>query len=185
MNFAEKFQENIEWSLADFSIFEIYDKAVANFGDGSTFVEIGCFKGGSVIYLASRIQMAVKKIQVYAVDIWENMIAPNTEGSIFYDFWHHVMVWYCHQVIKPIQFDSARAANLFDDKSIEFVFIDGDHSYEGIKRDVEAWLPKIRPGGWIAGHDYNQLVEKYINDKFEDYEIEVFTEGCRSFLVRL
>ena len=36
---------------------------------------------------------------------------------------------------------------------IDFIFIDGDHSYEGIKRDWEDWSEKIRPGGVIALHD--------------------------------
>jgi hypothetical protein len=45
--------------------------------------------------------------------------------------------------------------------------------------------PKIRRGGWIAGHDYNKMVEKAVDEIFEDYDIEVMDEGCRSFLVRL
>jgi hypothetical protein len=37
---------------------------------------------------------------------------------------------------------------------LDFVFIDADHSYEGCKADIEAWAPKIAPGGWLCGHDY-------------------------------
>lgn len=50
--------------------------------------------------------------------------------------------------------DSARAASKFEDRSLDFVYIDGDHSYEGCKRDIIAWAPKIRHGGILAGHDY-------------------------------
>jgi predicted O-methyltransferase YrrM len=39
-------------------------------------------------------------------------------------------------------------------KMPNMVFIDGDHSYEGCKGDIEAWLPHIAPGGIIAVHDY-------------------------------
>lgn len=42
-----------------------------------------------------------------------------------------------------------------DNKSIDFLFIDGDHSYEGIKGDFFSWKPKIRKGGLIAIHDIN------------------------------
>lgn len=44
----------------------------------------------------------------------------------------------------------------FPAPEVDLVFIDGDHSYEGCKRDIEAWLPNIRPGGYIAIHDYGK-----------------------------
>jgi len=53
-----------------------------------------------------------------------------------------------------MRMDSVAAAAAFDDKSLDFVFIDGDHSYEGAVRDIHAWGPKVKPGGILAGHDY-------------------------------
>ena len=50
--------------------------------------------------------------------------------------------------------DSVEAASYIPDASLDFVFIDGDHSYEGCKRDIMAWMPKVKPGGWLMGHDY-------------------------------
>jgi predicted O-methyltransferase YrrM len=44
---------------------------------------------------------------------------------------------------------------------VDFVFIDGDHSYEGCKGDIEAWLPNIKPGGIIAIHDYKKHLLQY------------------------
>jgi predicted O-methyltransferase YrrM len=38
---------------------------------------------------------------------------------------------------------------------LDFVFIDADHSYEGCKADIEAWFPKVKPGGLLSGHDYD------------------------------
>lgn len=49
---------------------------------------------------------------------------------------------------------STQAAQFSPDASYDFVFIDADHSYEGCKADIEAWAPKIKPGGWLCGHDY-------------------------------
>lgn len=50
--------------------------------------------------------------------------------------------------------DSAHAAKHFNDRSLDLVFIDADHSYAACKEDIEVWMPKVRPGGIIAGHDY-------------------------------
>ena len=51
--------------------------------------------------------------------------------------------------------DSVMAAQTFDDQSLDFVFIDADHSYEGIHADIEAWRSKIASGGVLGGHDYD------------------------------
>jgi predicted O-methyltransferase YrrM len=63
---------------------------------------------------------------------------------------------------------SPEAAHAFEDKSLDFVFIDGEHSYEATKADMEAWLPKVKPGGILAGHDYanrgNSICKRFITD---------------------
>lgn len=52
---------------------------------------------------------------------------------------------------------STEAAKHFADESLDFVFIDGDHSYTGCKTDIDAWLPKVKKGGLLCGHDYHNL----------------------------
>ena len=47
------------------------------------------------------------------------------------------------------------AAALVDDRSLDFVFVDADHSEAGVRADIENWRPKIKPGGWLIGHDIN------------------------------
>ena len=37
---------------------------------------------------------------------------------------------------------------------VAFIWVDGNHSYEGVRGDIESWLPRVRPGGIIAFHDY-------------------------------
>jgi hypothetical protein len=55
--------------------------------------------------------------------------------------------------VEILRMDSVEAANRVADRSLDFVFIDGDHSHEGCKRDIEAWAAKVKAGGWIGGHD--------------------------------
>jgi hypothetical protein len=48
------------------------------------------------------------------------------------------------------------AANYFPDKSLDFVFIDACHEYESVKKDILVWMPKIKDGGILSGHDYGR-----------------------------
>lgn len=54
----------------------------------------------------------------------------------------------------PFYEDSLVASKLFEDGSFDFVYIDASHRYEDVKDDIEAWTPKVRPGGIVSGHDY-------------------------------
>ncbi len=65
---------------------------------------------------------------------------------------------------KVLPLASREASNVVPDASLDFVFIDADHSYEGCKADIRAWMPKLKPGGLLAGHDYD-------NKDFEDFGV--------------
>jgi predicted O-methyltransferase YrrM len=56
-------------------------------------------------------------------------------------------------VNSQIQATVDRVRGLIENKPVDFLFIDGDHSYEGVKRDFELWSPLVRPGGLVAFHD--------------------------------
>jgi hypothetical protein len=49
---------------------------------------------------------------------------------------------------------SHEAAPLFPDGSLDFVYIDGNHSFEAVTQDLELWWPKVKAGGLFSGHDY-------------------------------
>jgi predicted O-methyltransferase YrrM len=69
--------------------------------------------------------------------------------------------------------DSVDAASQFLDGILDLVFIDADHSYEGCLRDIHAWLPKVKRGGWICGHDYANKsgeVKKAVDEVFNNVE---------------
>lgn len=69
---------------------------------------------------------------------------------------------------------SLEAVAHFDDEVFDFVFLDADHSYEGLKADIQAWLPKVKPGGYLCGHDYHNKanpkpgVDKAVDEAFGD-----------------
>lgn len=49
---------------------------------------------------------------------------------------------------------SLAAVSEIEDQSLDLVFLDADHSYQGVLNDIRAWSPKVKPGGYIGGHDY-------------------------------
>lgn len=53
-----------------------------------------------------------------------------------------------------MRMESGEAGKVIDDTSLDFVFIDADHKYEPVKRDLRIWVPKVKSGGIVAGHDW-------------------------------
>jgi hypothetical protein len=71
----------------------------------------------------------------------------------------------------PVKLPSTEAANLYQDKSLDFVFLDAAHDYDSIKSDIIAWLPKVKIGGWIGGHDYtwNEGIRRACKELLPDH----------------
>lgn len=59
---------------------------------------------------------------------------------------------------------SVEAAKDFEDGTLDFVYIDANHSDPYVTQDIEAWTPKVRSGGIVAGHDYARIKAKGIED---------------------
>ena len=58
-----------------------------------------------------------------------------------------------------IKKDSMAAAKSFEDNSLDFVYIDGDHTFRHVVNDICEWIEKVRPGGILCGHDYRRIVQ--------------------------
>jgi hypothetical protein len=72
-----------------------------------------------------------------------------------------------------LPFRSLVAAGKVPDGSMDFVFIDADHSYEAVKKDIKAWLPKLKPGGLLCGHDYeNHITDLGVKPAVEEFAAE-------------
>jgi SAM-dependent methyltransferase len=66
----------------------------------------------------------------------------------------------CYPGLDVVREASPAAARHVPDGALDLVYIDGDHNYEPVKADLLAWLPKVRPGGWVAGHDYTTALDQ-------------------------
>lgn len=142
-----------------FDFDDIYRDAAAEARDGSVFVEVGTWCGKSAAYMAVEIVNSGKKIGFYCVDTWKGSPAAQCqsvmqqEGDVFMTFTRHMAAGGVGHITLPLVSDSAAASAHFVDESVDFVFVDAAHDFDGVRRDIAAWLPKVRVGGVIAGHD--------------------------------
>jgi hypothetical protein len=75
-----------------------------------------------------------------------------------------------------IRKSSSNASKEFENESIDIVFIDANHSYESVKNDIDLWLPKVKTGGVLSGHDYSISffgVIQAVNEKLGTDNIDV------------
>jgi hypothetical protein len=138
-----------------------WDCVASRVSAGAIGAEVGVYDGG----MSKSLFNLIPGLRLYMVDRWIEYTPKQIAGDP-----GAVMTRYGRKVWKAIKAkafkavagcnatiivsDSADAAATIDDGSLDFVFIDGDHSYDGIKRDILAWLPKVKTGGWLIGHDY-------------------------------
>ena len=54
----------------------------------------------------------------------------------------------------------------FEDEFFDFIYIDGDHSYEGCKKDLDLYYPKLKKGGFFGGHDFTGNLNSFVNKKY-------------------
>jgi hypothetical protein len=142
-----------------FDFQNLYASVVKKYGNGSRFVEVGVWKGKSAAYMAIEIINSGKKIQFDCIDNWEYIdgLQYDIDKSLFGNDLYREFLSNIHpvrDVIHPIKSISWEAAELYENNSLDFVFIDAAHDYYSVKKDITSWLPKVKIGGIIAGHDY-------------------------------
>ena len=115
----------------------------------SRIVEIGSYLGASTFFLAAGARSRSGK--VFAVDTWSNMGMSEGPRETYDDFVRNVAP--LGDSIFPIKGLSIQVAKGFDGE-IDLLFVDGDHSYEAVRADLEAWLPKVKKAGIVVLHDY-------------------------------
>jgi predicted O-methyltransferase YrrM len=112
-------------------------------------VEIGSYLGSSAACIAAAIRH--RKGHLFCVDTWKNDAMNEGPRDTFSEFLRNTAPWRTH--ITPLRGLSAEVAGSFD-RVVDFLFVDGDHSYGGCCQDVGSWLPKLRSGGSLVLHDY-------------------------------
>jgi predicted O-methyltransferase YrrM len=134
-------------------------------------LEIGSWKGLSTSIIARYTNL------LYCVDTWQGaqnepaMAQEASKVDVFAQFKANMQALGLDNKVRPLVMTSDDAFQIVKDGELNFIFIDGDHSYEQVKQDLR-WANKLTPLGVIAGHDYDaghpgvmQAVDEVLGNK--------------------
>lgn len=118
--------------------------------------EVGVAEG----YFSHHMAHYWKAKKIYCVDNWGHLPGTTGDGN-FPQEWHNMnyacAVWRMYPFKDKTEFlrgPSDYMARYVPDNSLDLLYLDGSHSYEGVKKDLDAWFYKVKTGGIIAGHDF-------------------------------
>lgn len=131
-----------------------------------TGAELGVWRGRTFLHLLN----TCPQLSLIGVDLW--MPQPDNEGPETWEDWPH------EQNEKMVRIHAKKfgergtlyksttsdAVDLVEDNSLDFIFVDADHSSEAVRNDIIQWTPKVKDSGWIFGHDINWPTVKEIAD---------------------
>jgi len=162
---------------ADIRAFEILKRIKTENPVGA---EIGVYTGDLSVRLLSRPDLTLNMVDSWAGDgqgyngesgDWHSRLSQKQQDDYYRKTLSRVdRIARARVIRKP----SIEAAKDIPDESLDFVFIDADHSYAGCKSDILAWYPKVKKGGLFGGHDYE-------NTEFKEFgvtqAVNEFTQG--------
>ncbi len=139
------------------------------YDDRERYLEVGSFTGTTAI-LACRANYD----EVICVDTWSGGSDPSDwVNDLYSQTGEDVYETFLRNVkglqVKPLRMSSLAAAKTIEDGSVDVLFIDADHSYQATLADIKAWLPKVKSGGVLCGHDYGDLfpgVKQAVDEMF-------------------
>lgn len=164
---------------------EFYQRTVKNLPDASHVVEVGAWMGKSTSYMAVEIANSGKTIKFDCVDHWQGSVEhieyqEIKDGTLYEKFLVNIAP--VLEFVTPIKKSSVDAAKDYPDESLDVVFLDGSHELDDVLDDICAWMPKLKPGGILAGDDFNEheypgvynAVHQLLNDITIDRTIWIY-----------
>lgn len=150
---------------------DFYARIAREVPQGAEIVELGTCGGMSAACLGVELVNAGKRASVHLVDTNDQTVAraalkplAGAEGVRFVHY-AHTLSW--------------DAAAKFADGSVDVVFVDADHAYESVAKDIAAWWPKVKPGGIMAGHDFSEEFPGVVGAVIEAFEAFSVERGIR------
>lgn len=116
--------------------------------DTMNMLEIGSFAGVSSELFAMHVKkiICIDPYSPYPEIDYDSII--NAENEF-------ISMMANYDNITKLKVNSKDAVNLFHDGSFDIIYIDGAHDYDNVKFDITSWIPKIKDGGYLSGHDFS------------------------------
>ena len=154
--------------------YELVD--IINSRDYKIGAELGVCQGQFSYYLLKHSNLD----KLYSIDAWEDKIPHNYNISV-----SHLKHFGDRSII--IKGRTNDVCDQFDDDSLDFLYIDAGHDYQSVRDDLVNWIPKVRSGGMVSGHDYMKFgrlrVVEAVNDVMQERseKLHVTDELLNSF----
>jgi hypothetical protein len=153
------------------TMYGLYDLITKYVTENSTIVELGSFSG------VSSELFALHCCKLHCVDPWLPYWEISDNNQMIEAEMKFDLMMKNYDNIEKHKMFSEKAALIFNNLSIDMVYIDSDHSAENVENEIKLWLPKIKEHGYISGHDFNlppvfNVVTKYFDSTF----IEIFND---------
>ena len=165
---TQRFNTNIEWRnywppnhymFGMFQMLEYLENYLPH-QEHTEMIEIGSYMGESTMMFAtSNMFNKIHAIEPFKGEEEFNDLFGYDWETVKKEYLLNTRHWDNRDIITLWEDYSYDIADEFKDGSVDFIYVDGSHEYEDVKRDIELYLPKIKQGGFIAGHDYMDYFE--------------------------
>ncbi len=118
-------------------------------------------------------------LKLYGVDpyiMYDDYIEPETQESLNQEM-EKATTRLRDYDFTPIYKTSMGAIGEFPDGSLDFVYIDGNHSFKFVTEDIFEWSKKVKTGGVIAGHDYVYMPKRDKHHVHSKYVVDAYTRA--------
>lgn len=151
-------------------------------GNSIVGVEVGVCKGQNIYWL---LKSCLSIIKIYGIDPWmaykDKLTITQETADQWYETTKSLLQSYVDDgFVELLRMPSAMGALQIEDEALDFVFIDGNHSYDAVVTDLAIWLPKVRPGGIFSGHDFrpqDHEVRRAVYDFADKHKIAIMEAG--------
>lgn len=172
--------------------FKTRNDILLHFPKGMCIAELGVFKGdfSKIIY------DTCKPSKLYLVDLYDGVFTSGDKDGKNYqtvnleEEMHNIIMHFSNSPeVKVVKSSTTDFLKSIEDEHLDLVYIDADHSYNGVSSDLKLSYPKVKTGGFICGHDYitNTQCLNAVNDFCNDNNLTIdyitTDDGCPSFCI--